>query len=867
MKLTKRIFACALAAMMLFSFVGCKKNVESTSSGEWITEKQYYYYDSEGNWTELTDDSLLYQLQDAEIVGGTEENGGSGTENNGGGSETVGTGNSDNDDNTDNSGNSGNTGNNGNNNTGNTGNTNTGNTGNIGNNTGNTGNTGNNTGNTNGNTGNNNTGNTNSGNNGNTGNNTGNIGDNGNTGNNNNQQGGNETPDAPIQVPVVDTQNFQSIVDYMGNDGFDLTHDHKNLVIESLHADVLEDDFRMRRDSYDEAYVTYKVDHVGEFIVQYSYGMSDRNAATPIFTVSKDGKVWTEVKAVYTAYSPFNGDSWVRHVAYFGGIDTDNQYVRITIPSGGKQVYDPNINFVQINGVTEEVLDEIGGYAPGISKAKTIYVDSENGRDTNSGTSQDQPLKSLYAASQKTYAPGSEILLKAGCSFSGSLNIKGSGNLIKPILVSSYGNGEKPVVNARGGAAISATGEYINITGLKITNKMGSQGINFTVSKPGASRGIKVTNCEFEDINVNFTNTAHAACGVYFKATGRQPSWFDGIVVENNKFNHVARCGIVVTTDWCARVRSQEWGHKNDVDKGERYAIKNLVIRNNNMNEIGGDGIFITGCDGAMVEKNVISNSGLFKNMGEIHWASIWCHSCDDCIFQYNEVYGNSGKNAGYDLQAFDSDISNRDCIFQYNYSHDNDGGFMLLCSNDAVNPENGPATATTGTIVRYNLSVNDGAEGLSVIDITSSIYDSQIYNNTIYCGKNNVKLVNFANYDGGSDQSKNTVFKNNIFYAKKGVNVTFGIKKLESASFDNNVFYNIEPPVSALIKVGKVLKDDPKFVSVGATGTGLKAMAEKYALKSGSYAWTSGVAIKNNGGIDMLGNKVKDNLMGAIAK
>ncbi len=756
MKLTRRISVFLLAAVMLFSFVGCKKTTTSTGSGEWIEEKDYYYYDSEGNWTELTDDTILNQFDDTTVNSTTTDTNGSG--------------------------------------------------------------------------------------------------------------GGENGTDTESTVDRVDTQKFQTITDYMGNDGFDLTFDHDNLVIESLHADVLEDDFRMRRDSYDSAFVSYKVDHVGEFIVQYSYGMSDRNAAVPTFSVSKNGKKWTNVNPSYTAYSPFNGDSWVRHVAYFGNIDTANKYVKITIPKGGKQIYDPNLNFVQINGVTEKLLDELGGYAPGLSGAKHIYIDAEKGKDTNPGT-KEEPLKTLYAASQKTYAPGSEILLKAGGTFSGSLNIKGSGNAIKPITVTSYGDGAKPIVNSRGGAAISATGDYITITGLKITNKTGKQGINFTVCKPGASKGIKITNCEFEDINVNFTNTAHAASGIYLKATGRQPSWFDGITIENNKFNHVARCGIVITTDWCARVIGQEWGHKNNVEKGERYAIKNLAIRNNNLNEIGGDGIFITGCDGAMVENNVVSNSGLFKNMGEIHWASIWCHSCDDCVFQYNEVYGNSGKNAGYDLQAFDSDISNNDCIFQYNYSHDNEGGFMLLCSNDAVNPKNGPGTATTGTIVRYNLSVNDGGKGMSVIDITSSIYDSQIYNNTIYCGKNDVKLVNFANYDGGTDQSRNTVFTNNIFYAKKGVKVTFGITKLKSASFNNNVFYNIEPPVSALIKVKNVLNKDPQFASVGATGTGLKKMAEKYALKSGSWARKAGIAIKNNGGKDMLGNKVDNKLLGAISK
>lgn len=747
MKLKIRITALLLAVLMVVSFAGCRENPTSQGSGEWLSEREYYYLDANGNWTELTDDSVLPQVGNTDVNSGTASEG------------------------------------------------------------------------------------------------------------------------TQSSTTTVDTSKFQIITDYMGNDGWDHAFEHKNLCIESLHADVLEDDYRMRRDSMAEAYVTYKVDKIGEFIVQYSYSMSDRNAAAVVFSVSKDNKNWTDVTATYTAYTNFNGDSWVRYVSYFGGIDTSNCYLRIKIPNGGKNLYDPNINFVQINGVNEKLLDELGGYAPGISKAKTIYVDSKNGKDTNSGTSESQPLKTLYAASQKTYSPGSKLLLKSGCTFSGSLTIKGSGNALKPITVTSYGSGAKPIINARGGAAVTATGEYLTITGLKIVNKTGKQGINITVCKPGASKGIKITKCDFEDINVNFTNTAHAACGIYLKATGRQPSWFDGITIEDNNFNHVARCGIVITTDWCARVLNQSWGRKNDVAKGERFAIKNLVIRSNKLNEIGGDGIFITGCDKALVEKNVVSNSGLFKNMGEIHWASIWCHSCDDSIFQYNEVYGNSGKNAGYDLQAFDADISNNNCIFQYNYSHDNEGGFMLLCSNDAVKPENGPGTATKGTIVRYNLSVNDGGKGMSVFDITSSIYDSKIYNNTVYCGKNDVKLVNFANYDGGTDQSKNNVFTNNIFYAKPGVNVTFGITKLQSASFKNNVFYNIEPPVSPLISVSGVFTEDPMFASVGATGNGLKAMAAKYALKSGSYALTSGIAIPNNGGKDLLGNKIDDKLLGAILK
>lgn len=664
----------------------------------------------------------------------------------------------------------------------------------------------------------------------------------------------------------VDSSKLQVITDYMGNDGWDLTYAHENMVIESLHADVLLDDYRMRRDAMKEGSVTYKLDGVAEILLHYSCGVLDRFAATPVVSVSKDGNTWEDVKAQSTTYEQFNGDSWVKCVSYYGGIDTANQYVKVTLSNTAKNLFNPNLNFIQINGITDKLLGELGGYAEGISKAQTIYIDSKAGNDKNDGTSEDKPLKTLYAASQKSYAPGSKILLKAGQSFSGSLNVVGTGTEKAPITVTSYGKGEKPVINARGGAALTAGGEYITITGLKFTNKTGKQGINVTTCKPGATKGIKITKCEFEDINVNFTNTQHAACGIYIKAAGKEPSWFDGVTVEDNKFEHVARCGVVFTSDWCSRSTKQEWGHKNDVSKGEFFGSKNVAIRSNTFNKTGGDVIFVTGLEGGVVEKNLVSNTALFRDVGEIHWVAIWAHSCVGTVFQYNEVYGNRGTNSGYDLQAFDADIANRDLVFQYNYSHDNDGGFMLFCSNDATT-KGEEGIATTGTIVRYNLSVNDGCgKDLAVFDVTSSCYDSQIYNNTIYCGVP-TRLVCFANYDGGPDDSRNTVFRNNIFYAPSGTAITYKINRLKSATFENNIFFNIEPPVSPMIKVSGVLKDDPQFVQGGAIGNGIEAMAKKYALKSGSKGLTSGIAIQNNGGKDLLGNKVNDKLMGAIVK
>lgn len=661
---------------------------------------------------------------------------------------------------------------------------------------------------------------------------------------------------------AVDSSKYQTLIDYCGNDGFDKVFDKKNLAMDNLYADVLEDDWRFRKFETKDgnAYVTYKVDGIAEFYVEYSYGATDRNANKITFLVSKDNINWTQVKAQDEIYMPFNGDSWIRTRAYFGDINPENQYLKINIDDSGATVFNPNINMVQINGLTEKVLEELGAYNSKIT-AKSIYIDSKNGKDTNSGTSEGKPLKTLYAASKKVYSPGSRILLKAGQEYSGSLTIIGSGSKTKPITVTSYGSGAKPVINARGGAAIETYGEHLNFTGIKITNKTGKNGIAVISSKPGASSGIHITNCDFQNINESFNYTSHDSSAVLLKACGREPNWFDGVTVENNSFKKVARCGVVVQSDWTAKVTNQEWGGKNDVAAGEWFGNKNVAVRNNKLDEIGGDGIILFGCEGGLVEKNVVSNSGLFRNQGEIHWVAIWCHSCNDCIFQYNEVYGNTGKNNGQDLQAFDSDIANKNCVFQYNYSHDNEGGFMLICANDAKNN-----AQTTGTVVRYNLSVNDGRENGYIFEITSSCYDSQIYNNTVYTEKfSKIKLANFVNYDGGANDSRNTVFTNNIFYAKKGVEVTYNFERLVSAAFNNNVFYNITAPNNGKLTVTNSITDDPRLVSAGATGNGLEAMAAKYAPESGSGVLSRGIAIANNGGKDMLGKKAGDNLIGAI--
>jgi hypothetical protein len=95
-------------------------------------------------------------------------------------------------------------------------------------------------------------------------------------------------------------------------------------------------------------------------------------------------------------------------------------------------------------------------------------------------------------------------------------------------------------------------------------------------------------------------------------------------------------------------------------------------------------------------------------------------------IFQYNESWGNR-TSGGHDGDGFDFDADTSYSIMQYNYSHDNDGnGFQLnQWRNDSL---------STGNIVRYNISQNDGRRNnYAGLECWGRILNSTFYNNIVY--------------------------------------------------------------------------------------------------------------------------------------
>ncbi len=77
----------------------------------------------------------------------------------------------------------------------------------------------------------------------------------------------------------------------------------------------------------------------------------------------------------------------------------------------------------------------------------TEYYISNAGNDHADGKSPKTSFKTLQRLNQVKLKPGDKVYFKSGNFFSGTLQIKHSGKKEKPIIFTSYGEGEKPVIS------------------------------------------------------------------------------------------------------------------------------------------------------------------------------------------------------------------------------------------------------------------------------------------------------------------------------------------------------------------------------------------------------------------------------------
>jgi hypothetical protein len=474
-------------------------------------------------------------------------------------------------------------------------------------------------------------------------------------------------------------------------------------------------------------------------------------------------------------------------------------------------------------------------------QVRPYYVDRISGHDTNTATSPEKAWKTLTKVNATTFRPGDHILFKSGDIWTGQLWPKGSGTAEHPIVIDKYGGDVLPVINGAGlaeDAVLLKNQEYWEIRNLAITNTSPApgirRGVNLVAENSGDLHHLYLEGLNIRDVDGSEKDKANG--GISYHAIGDvKPSRFVDLRIENNHISHVDRSGIF---GWSTHWQRSKW-----------YPSLGVVIRNNVLDDIGGDGIVNVATDGAVVESNVVSRA---SQRSQDYNVGIWPWSADNTVIQYNEVYGTRGQ---HDAEGFDSDWNSRNTIIQYNYSHDNDGGFLLICNEGSQSPQD--SAGNVGTIVRYNVSRNDHHRA---IKLSGPVKNTLIYNNTIYVGKDeNVDVVLHTDWTGWATD---TYFYNNIFFVEGTARFSYGVSgnpdgsyvsapgpgKSTNNVYDYNVYYGLQPADDP-----HALAADPLLLNPGQVGIGRSTVAG-YALRGGSPAIDSGRTIENNGGKDFAG-------------
>lgn len=102
---------------------------------------------------------------------------------------------------------------------------------------------------------------------------------------------------------------------------------------------------------------------------------------------------------------------------------------------------------------------------PAAAAAQTYYLDCSAGQDSRTGLSPSLAWKSLNKANQAPLGPGDSLLLKRGCTWTGTLKAKWNGTAAAPIVIGAYGSGELPKIQNSAADLTGATYTSVDITG------------------------------------------------------------------------------------------------------------------------------------------------------------------------------------------------------------------------------------------------------------------------------------------------------------------------------------------------------------------------------------------------------------------
>jgi len=400
--------------------------------------------------------------------------------------------------------------------------------------------------------------------------------------------------------------------------------------------------------------------------------------------------------------------------------------------------------------------------------AATYYVDAVSGSDANSGLSAAQSWRTLEAVNRVVLAPGDAVLFHAGQAWNGTLAPKGRGAAGRPIRIGRYGEGAMPRIEGDGkqeDAVLLRNLDELEVSDLEVSNEGDRsgmrRGVRVLLQDFGVAHHIVLRHLFVHD--VGGTLAKKDSGGIVFQAFGETTaSRFDDLVIERNVVLHVDRSGIMEQSDHYLRAR---WVPSTGV-----------VIRENYVEDVGGDGIVPLGTSHALIEGNVVRRAA---SRSQEYNAGMWPWSSDDALFRWNDVAGTGGTKDG---EGYDSDYNSHGTQFEFNYSHDNAGGFMLICTPGVAAPYQD--VGNVGTRIQRNVSRGDHTRIFNISGGTDILIKKNliIVPQTVIPKDTPMQVMLFTEWNGFA--SDVTVAQNRIFVEGKAAS-GHAVKGHEDGTFD----------------------------------------------------------------------------------
>jgi len=359
--------------------------------------------------------------------------------------------------------------------------------------------------------------------------------------------------------------------------------------------------------------------------------------------------------------------------------------------SGAWTSFEGPIDDVVIFNTVEDIASIMDGTHPDMQEPEpppphttpaTYYVSQSSGNDTWNGLAPswdgaNGPWKTLARASTETYIPGDQILLKCGDTWNEELHPGGNGTPSNPVLIGSYGTGDKPVIDRldytqdRIGIHL-ADQEGFKIVGIEFNRCMTGIYAEYSNDCP-TKEFLWIEDCYFHDSLTygdyqNYPAPRNISLGIcLFSYELENRIVLTDIMIKNCVFRRLASAVWTNSPDNFNKTASFIYNFGN-------MTMEDCLFEEGYQWQMG-----IRGVDGGLVRRCVTVDVG----RGFTAWngvAGAMFFRCKNWLFEDSEWGfisrgGGSGDGEAFDFEGNCDDNIMRNCLF-----HDTDGPGFLIC-------------------------------------------------------------------------------------------------------------------------------------------------------------------------------------------